>query len=276
VADRRAVTGASSDPGSARAFVAGATGYTGRAVVQALAARGVETVAHVRPDSSALTAWVARFGAMPVAGSDHGVRTDSTPWNRVAMESTLTALRPTHVFALLGTTRARRRQAVGRGTAVPGAARGAVPDTYETVDYGLTACLLHAAVAAGRATQVWPRFIYLSAIGVSAGSSSRYMAARGRIEEELRGSGLSYVIARPVFISGPDREERRPAERLAATVVDGVLGFARALGARRLRERYASLTGPELAAALVHLAIDRTDQSIVAEADTLRAAAGAG
>ena len=38
------------------AFVAGATGYTGREVVRLLAERGVRTLAHVRPDSSSSAA----------------------------------------------------------------------------------------------------------------------------------------------------------------------------------------------------------------------------
>ena len=39
------------------AFVAGATGFTGREVVRLLVERGVPAVAHVRPDSPRLEEW---------------------------------------------------------------------------------------------------------------------------------------------------------------------------------------------------------------------------
>ncbi|HEY0838778.1 MAG TPA: 3-beta hydroxysteroid dehydrogenase, partial [Vulgatibacter sp.] len=42
------------------AFVAGATGYTGRGVVRQLGQRGVRTIAHVRPGSRA-SRWVQAF-----------------------------------------------------------------------------------------------------------------------------------------------------------------------------------------------------------------------
>lgn len=45
------------------AFVAGATGRTGRAVVTALRHRGVTTIAHVRPESATAPARRARVEA---------------------------------------------------------------------------------------------------------------------------------------------------------------------------------------------------------------------
>src|SRR5215217_2597869 len=82
------------------AFVAGATGYTGREVVRALVARGVRAVAHVRPDSPRLAEWRERFGEV-------GADVDATPWEEPAIRAALARWRPTHVFALLGTTRER-------------------------------------------------------------------------------------------------------------------------------------------------------------------------
>ena len=86
-----------------RFFVAGATGFTGREVVRLARERGIEVVAHVRPDSSSLERWRRQFGEM-------GATIDVTPWEREAMRATMEAKRPTHVFALLGTTRARARE----------------------------------------------------------------------------------------------------------------------------------------------------------------------
>ncbi|HXI21184.1 MAG TPA: NAD(P)H-binding protein, partial [Gemmatimonadales bacterium] len=184
-----------------RAFVAGATGYTGQAVVRRLRGSGVETIAHVRPDSPRLEPWRERFAGL-------GARVDQTAWDPEAMRATLAALRPDLVFALLGTTRSRGRRHPG--------------ESYESVDEGLTLLLLRATVEAG----IRPRFIYLSSVGVRPGTRNRYLAARVRVETEVRASGLPWLIARPSFITGRDRDERRPAERIAAGVADLALAAA--------------------------------------------------
>lgn len=218
--------------------MAGATGYTGREVVAELRAQGAETYAHVRPDSSALPEWKRRFEAL-------GAQVDVTPWERVALTETFRRTRPTHLFALLGTTRARARAASAQGL-------DASAQSYEAVDYGLTALLLEAALAAGAR----PRFVYLSAVGVTDGSSNPYLAVRARLERELKASGLPFVIVRPSFITGADRDERRPAERFAALASDGLLGVLGALGARTLRDRYRSIDAKSLARGLVRVALE--------------------
>lgn len=230
------------------AFVAGATGYTGREVVQALLAAGVDVVAHVRPDSTTLDAWRARFEAQ-------GARVDTTSWQPGAMQATLAALGPDLVFALLGTTRARARRA----------ARAHAIETYETIDYGLSMVLYEAARRVGSR----PRFVYLSAVGVRPGVRGAYMAARARVEETVKHGELPYVIARPSFITGPDRDEFRLGERLAAKVMDGLLGLIGLLGARRTRERYRSTTSAVLARALVRAALDPGAENRVLESAEL-------
>ena len=225
------------------AFVAGATGYTGREVVRVLAARGVTAIAHVRPDSPRLGEWRQRFG-------DLGARVDATPWEEAAMRETLAALRPTHVFALLGTTRAR----------AAAAARARAPASdYETVDYGLSVLLLRAAAAA----PTRPRFVYLSALGTSDATRNEYLRARARVEAEVRASGLPYVIVRPSFITGADREESRPAERLMASGTAALSGLLSLVGARRLGARLRPRTGAELAGAMVRLALAGGDSRVV-------------
>ncbi len=231
------------------AFVAGATGYTGREVVRVLRESGVSTVAHVRPDSPRLAEWRARFGAL-------GAEIDTTPWDAPAMATTLARVQPAIVFALLGTTRRRARAAAERGAA----------ESYASVDLGLTRLLLDAAVASGAR----PRFVYLSAAGVREGTRNAYLDARARVERALRASGLPFVIARPSFVTGPDRDEPRPLERSAAIAADAALGLAARLGARRLAARWRSTTGAALAAALVRLALDPAAEGRVAEADALR------
>jgi uncharacterized protein YbjT (DUF2867 family) len=233
---------------SSSAFVAGATGYTGREVVAALRALGVPTVAHVRPDSATAATWRARFTAL-------GARVDESPWDAATLRASIATHRPTHVFALLGTTRKR-------------AAREGLTDAYERVDYGLSAMLLDACRHAGHA----PRFVYLSAIGVREDTANAYLRVRARLERELQESGLPYLIARPAFITGSDREESRPAERVASIVVDGLLGAASLLGARALRDRYASLTGRALAQGITVLALASRDGRAEADVAAIRAA----
>src|SRR5690554_5381376 len=115
------------------AWVAGATGFTGREVVRGLRARNVDVVAHVRSDSSKLETWKAYFQEM-------GARVDSTPWEPSALTESLTKLQPDLVYCLIGTTKKRMR------------ADAKADESYETVDYGLTAMLVDAAVAAAESS----------------------------------------------------------------------------------------------------------------------------
>lgn len=234
------------------AFIAGATGYTGRNVTERLAREGCRAVAHVRPDSTALGAWTARFAAS-------GAETDATPWTDDDMARTMARVRPDLIFALLGTTRSR----AARDERATGKSAG-----YEAVDYGLTKMLFTATRSAG----IRPRFVYLSAIGARAASSNPYLAVRGRFEDELQASGLPYLIVRPAFISGSDRDERRLLERTGSVVVDALLGAFALLGARRLRDQWATLSGDALAAGMVRLALDDPAGRASADAAAIRRA----
>lgn len=234
-----------------RAFVAGATGYVGGAVVELLVQRGVETYAHVRPDSRSLEEHRRKFEGL-------GAVVDTTAWTAEAMGARFGVLRPDVVFGCIGTTRARKRT-----SADPAA------ETYDAVDYGLTAIL----IAAAAALEHKPRFCYLSSAGTGPTTGSSYLAARWKAETALRDSGLPFTIARPAFISGPNREENRPAERVGAIVSDALLGAAAAVGFGSLRDRWASLTNEELARALVHFALGPEGQDRILDAQQLREAA---
>lgn len=240
--------------GAGTAIVFGATGLTGRHVVELLAKRGTDVIAHVRPDSPRLTEWASRFTAM-------GARVSSAAWTREGIEALLASERPALVFGLLGTTQARVKQAARSG-------RDASKETYDAVDVGLT----ELAIAACRAIEPRPRFVYLSSVGTSDTAAGSYLQARARVERTLRESGLPYTIARPSFIVG-DRDEPRALEKVSAPLVDGVLGLLGAVGARGLRDRYRSITGPELARALVTVAVDPAWRDRVAEPADLQAAA---
>ncbi len=227
------------------AFVAGATGYTGREVVRQLAASGVRTIAHVRPDSPSLPEWRERFARM-------GAEVDATAWQPSAMEAALRRHQPDAVFALLGTTRAKARAAEGAD--------------YEAVDYGMTSMLLHAV----QATSPAARFVYLSSIGARSDTGNEYLAARGRIESELQSSGLSHVIVRPAIISGPDRGERRVMERVFAVGGDAVLRALAVVGASSLHARYRSMSAERLARALIRGSLDPIVATNVLEGETLQ------
>jgi uncharacterized protein YbjT (DUF2867 family) len=217
----------SGDAGAA--FVLGATGFVGREVVRQLCLRGTKTHAHVRPDSKQLDDWRAKFAAL-------GADVDTTAWDVGALAARLRALAPTHVYILIGTTRAK-----AKSDAVDG-------DIYERVDLGLTKI----AVDAARASEMRPRVVYLSSVGADATARSKYMRARGKAEAVVVESGLPYAIARPSLITG-DRDDGRAGERAAAIVGDGLLAVARAFGGKKLRERYRSTTPDVLAAALIRL-----------------------
>jgi nucleoside-diphosphate-sugar epimerase len=239
------------------AFVAGATGYVGQALVRRLARGGHRAVAHVRPDSPRLADWRRRLDAVV------GAEVDATPWEEAAMTATLARLRPDAVFALLGTTR-RRGAAAARGGGDP------ARESYEAVDYGLTALLVRAAGRAAADTGHRPRVVYLSSVGVGPSARGAYLQVRWRMEQELRAAGLPWVVARPSFITGPDREEDRPAERIGAAVTDALLAPVGWLGGRRLADRYRSTTADALAAALERLARDPAAAGRVVEGDGLR------
>ncbi len=223
----------------------GATGYVGRQVVRRLREEGVSTLAHVRPGSNQIDAWQESFSEM-------GAVVMSTPWNATALAAALAEYAPTHVFALIGTTKAR-----AKGDQIPG-------DIYQAVDYGLSKMLLDACMAQGTR----PRFIYLSSVGASANSRSSYLRARGQLEDDLAASELSWLSARPAAITGHDRDVDRPMERWGAAIGDTVLSIASLLGAKKLKEEYESTSSTRLAEALVTLGL--SDASGVQSGGALR------
>lgn len=226
-------------------FIAGATGYTGRSVVQACRAAGLRTVAHVRPDSSQRALWEERFAAW-------GAEADSTPWEPAAMTARLAELQPSCVFSLLGTTRKQAR-------------RDGLRDRYKEVDYGLTAMLIDAATLPHK-----PRFVYLSAAGVGPNRGA-YIEARYKAEQKLRSSSLPYVIARPGLITG-DRSESRPLEAIVAAVCRPVAALLKLIGARRTAAWVTAMTGTQLGQAIVREALMPRSDAVVLEPVELQSA----
>ncbi|MFT4706055.1 MAG: hypothetical protein ACI81R_003771 [Bradymonadia bacterium] len=218
-------------------FVVGASGYTGQAVVAQCRKQGWHTVAHIRPGSSSLARLQPGFEAS-------GAIVDTTEWDADAFAATLERVRPTIVFSLLGITRSgAKREAAATGGAAP---------TYREVDYRLTMLAAHAAAS----VSPQPRFVFLSSLGADAPGGNAYLRARFDVERDLATLGAPFTVARPSFITGDDRDESRPAERIGAAVADVGLGLLGALGAKKMKAKYRSRTADELAASLVRLAAD--------------------
>jgi uncharacterized protein YbjT (DUF2867 family) len=210
---------------------------------------GVRAVAHVRPDSGRLDEWRETFG-------EWGAEVDETPWDVETMSAMLGHLQPDIVFGLVGTT-LRRARAAQKATGTK--------DTYESVDYGLTKLLVDAC----RKAAVGPRFVYLSAYGTNAKAATAYGKARYKAEQAVVASGLPYVIVRPCIISGPGRDDIRLGEHVGAVVGDGLLGLAGLLGARKLGQRYASITDEALARNLIRVAQATGDGGLVVPPEEL-------
>ncbi|MBI4208363.1 MAG: NAD(P)H-binding protein [Deltaproteobacteria bacterium] len=228
-----------------RAFVVGATGYTGREVVRVLCERGVSTIAHIRPDSPRLEEWREYFGKL-------GAPVNTASWEENAMTTALGRIQPTLIFNLVGTTKARMKQEKDA--------------SYEDVDYGLIAMLLRAT----RGAVLTPKLIHLSAAGVGPNSTHAYYQAKWKTEEEIRKSDLPYLVARPSFIIGADRDDSRSFELWGARLIDGAFLVASLVGARKLYNRYRSTTNTRLAQALVRLALDPNAINKVIESEELR------
>jgi nucleoside-diphosphate-sugar epimerase len=233
------------------AFVAGATGFTGREVAAELVRSGVKTFAHVRPDSARLVDWQVKFSGL-------GAEVDSTAWDEKALTETFKRLKPDYVFCLIGTTKARMKQVAKAG-------KNPQAQGYEAIDFGLTNMLLKAALAAG----IKPRFVYLSAAGAGEKAASAYGRTRWKAEQAVVNSGLDYVIARPSFIIGPDRDDNRPAELIGAKLIDFALAGAKLFGGRKLWARYRSNSNVTLAKALVRHGLDRSRQKLIVESEDL-------
>ncbi|MEE2786977.1 MAG: NAD(P)H-binding protein [Myxococcota bacterium] len=212
-----------------RVFVAGATGLTGRFLVEAFCARGVPTMAHIRPDSSRRDEWSARFTAL-------GAEVSTAVWAVDDMHSALSEFGATLVYGCLGTTKKR----AGRGDG-----------DYEAVDYGLTVMLMDA--ASRMTTQ--PAFIYISAVGVSPDVTNAYLQVRAKVEARLEASDLTTLVVRPSFITGP-RDDARPLETIGASVSDSLLAGLGVLGLKRWTGKFRTLTGQQLAQGIAQLGID--------------------
>ena len=172
---------------SKRAFVAGATGFTGRALAHQPVVPEVSLTLQVRPGSSSR----AKLGDDPrIAEVDLGDR-----------EALVAALQGQHaVVQLIGTVRAKFDEAT----------------SYESVDYGTTVALLQAAQRAGV-----EHFVLLSSVGAGMGLGS-YLAWKKKTEQAVRQSGLGFTLLRPSYLAGDDEMTERRAARYTSAFLSGM------------------------------------------------------
>jgi len=168
-----------------RLFVAGATGFLGRAIAQQDSAQHeVELVLQARPGSRgrAHLGDDARVCEVDLADED----------------ALVTAMAGCDaVLQLIGTTRARFKE-VG---------------DYEAVDYGTTVQLVEAAkrASAGRC-----HFLHVSSAGAGR-AVGEYLKWKRRAEEVAEQSGLDVTITRPSVIGGDKQfPDRKPFEAMGA------------------------------------------------------------
>jgi nucleoside-diphosphate-sugar epimerase len=215
-------------------FVAGSTGYTGQSIVQHLRQRKLNCIAHIRPNSKSGEQLRPQF-------EKYGAVIDDSSWEQAAIEKAILEHQPTHIFSLLGTTQRRNKanQKSGQET------------SYSSVDRDLTLMLYQAASQLPNK----PVFVYLSSLGADKPTGS-YMRARFEVEQVILQGELPYVIARPGFISGPDRDEFRPAERFAAITSDSILKGLAFMGWNSPNDQYSSLSASQLAEGLIENALN--------------------
>lgn len=222
-------------------LVIGATGYVGRSVVSVAAPAGHDVIAHVRPESAAGDRAAAQLVAT-------GARVIRTPWRGEAWYRYLEAHPPERILLALGTTAPLARRA--RQSGAPDASQSAV-------DLGLTMMLIGVAKSASPEAGL----IYLSALGASP-TGNEYLRVRATVEAALLSGPNPFTVVRPSFITGPDRGESRPAERVGAFLGDTVAALLRVVGRRGRAAKLASITGPGLARILVELAVGPLDRRV--------------
>ena len=150
----------------AQVFVTGGTGYMGRRVIPALAGRGHDVTALVRPGSESKLP----SGAIPIVG------------DVLDAETFVAAIPPGAIVVHLV------------GTPHPSPSKAA---EFEAVDF-VSARECHAAATRANAGH----FVYVS-VAHPAPIMQAYVSVRERVEGILRESSLPHTILRPWYVLGP-------------------------------------------------------------------------
>ena len=200
-------------------FIAGATGFCGQGVVEALCQHSTfRVIAHIRPGSSRLASATKRFEAW-------GADVLCCEFSELSEE--LAALQPKVFASFIGTTKAQMREHGG---------------SYQSIDYQLNYELLE---IAKKGTNE-PLFFYLSSMGAQWGKWNAYLKARLMIERELENSSLSYVVMRPGILSGASRDQERLGEEVGAWFSHKMAGFYEKIGLQARADGTKPLDAPDV------------------------------
>ena len=212
-----------------KVWIAGASGFCGRGITEALAPHSrFHVMPHIRPSSRRAARLRDEWAALKV---------DLILEEWATVDETLSEQQPNVIVSCLGTTKRHAKSGGG---------------SYEEVDYGLNRKLIDVAETFERP----PHFIYLSSMGTEWGRWNSYLNARMRIEGDLEASKLSYSIIRPGLLSGPSRDEKRSLEGVGTWLSFSISGLYQRLGLQRLSDKTRPLDAPEVGIFVRHL-IDR-------------------
>jgi uncharacterized protein YbjT (DUF2867 family) len=217
------------------AWIAGATGLVGRALVAELSGRIA---------SGTVTALVRRSEGRKVSHVEERI----VDFDR--LEHELSGLAATHALCCLGTT----------------IAKAGSQEAFRRVDFDYPLAFARAARAAGVR-----KFLIVTALGADPKSSVFYNRVKGEIEQALARLELPELhVFRPSLLLG-EREERRPAERLA-------MALAKPVGALLFGplKKYRAVDGSAVARAMASVALDERSAPGVTfyESDQIAAYAG--
>lgn len=206
-----------------RIVVAGGTGLIGQRVLAKLSRRPALEV----------TALVRREGAVD---QNHVVKAVTFDFESDTSLAALGTIIPCDVLlCCLGTTRAKAGS----------------DEAFRRVDRDYPLAL------AKRLREVAPNAVFglISSIGADR-PSGLYLTTKAEAEKGLAETGLRHVIFRPSVLLG-EREENRPAERVAAALLPGAFRVLRAMAPKsNALARYAPIQAERVAEAMVHHCID--------------------
>ena len=213
-----------------RVFVTGATGFVGRAVIQA-----------VRQEGHVVRCLVRRGSEPDLHGFEAIERVEGDILDPPAtLEADIGGCDT--VIHLVGIIREHKTRAI----------------TFERLHHLGTLNVLEASARAGAR-----RFLHMSALGTRANARARYHQTKWAAEEAVRASGLAWTIFRPSVIFGPgdglvsmlsQMVRRLPIvpvigdgrQRLQPVAVEHVaLGFARAVKAEASVKHVYDVAGPD-------------------------------